>query len=250
MKKQLKQLSRRRQKRWENLTHLVERYTTSFERAGLEISERNQLSFPAINLNTESRALAHNFLEKESIRKQKTQKGGGEWIAFLPFTKYQSKSYPLEKSKELIHALQKERQPRIFLFGEEQEKLEQLKELTGKNLEREKDQLLLVPQKPKNLKLEMGLLSQMDIFLGMESLQIHLAALFGIKILSIWGPTHPYSGYGPYAKEKAHKSIQISHEALSCRPCSLRGEKKCLRGDLACMQWISTSEILEALKAL
>ena len=242
--RQLRQLTRRRRKRSQNLPHLVERYTDSFREAGLELNKKAKTSFPVVNLSTATRALAHDFLKKQELLKQNTQKVQGIWIAFAPFAEHHTKDWPFEKASELIHTMQKELGLLIFLFGEQGQQLERLEDLHKKH-----PQTILAAESPQNLESEMGVLSQMDLFLGVDSLYMHLAALLGISIFSIWGPTHPYSGYGPYSKAKTHTLIQIPHEALSCRPCSLQGEKSCFRHDLACMQWISTNEIFEKIKA-
>ena len=250
IKKKQQQLIHHKRKDWGKLPHLSERYLRSFRRAGLELKENNLVSFPALNLSTEVRAQAHNFLEKKGLRKLKTKKNLKNWIAFVPFTKQKAKNYPIEKIGELMYKLQKELESCIFLFGKQEEKLKKLYLFYTKDMALNRDEIILIPGGEENLELEMGLLSQMNLFIGMDSIYMHLSALLGVKLLSIWGPTHPYIGYGPYAKEKAHKSIQIQQEALPCRPCSLKGERKCLRQDLACMQWIPTNEILEGVKNL
>lgn len=245
-RRQIRRLTRRKRKVWQNLPHLAERYTDTFRNAGLDLSKEIEVLFPALHLRTEARAFAHEFIKKQNLVKQKTQKDQQRtWIAFAPFAEYHSKDWPFEKSSELIKKMQKELNLLVFLFGSQTGHLEKLKDLHKKHPE-----TILLEQSQQGLENEMGVLAQMDLFLGMDSLYTHLAALLGISFFSIWGPTHPYGGYGPYySKEKKHDLIQIAHEALACRPCSLQGNKNCFRGDLACMQWISTDEVLEKIKA-
>ena len=241
--RQLHRLTRRRRKGRQNLPHLVERYTDSFRQAGLELNKKVKISFPALNLSTQTRAFVHDFLEKRGLTKESPQKTIEAWIAFVPFADYRLKDYSFEKASELIDTLQKELKILIFLFGAQRESLDKLQDLHKKH-----PQTILVTENLQRLELEMGVLSQMDLFLGVDSLYMHLASLLGISLFSIWGPTHPYGGYGPYGKKNKHQAIQIPHEALSCRPCSVQGNKSCFRRDLACMQWISTSEIFEKVK--
>ena len=42
------------------------------------------------------------------------------------------------------------------------------------------------------------------------------------KVISIWGPTHHYFGFGPLNNE--HLIIEKSIDDLPCRPCSIYGK--------------------------
>ncbi len=81
------------------------------------------------------------------------------------------------------------------------------------------------------LALELALLPRLDCMVAMDSGNMHLAALSGTKLISIWGPTHPALGFGPYQQPEA-----VIQKEMSCRPCSVFGNKPCHRKDHACMQ--------------
>jgi len=70
---------------------------------------------------------------------------------------------------------------------------------------------------------------------------MHLASLFGVPVVSIWGATHPFAGFYGYG-QSPENIVQID---LECRPCSVFGNRKCYRGDWACMQLISPEVIVE-----
>lgn len=78
----------------------------------------------------------------------------------------------------------------------------------------------------------------------MDSAGMHLASLMGIKVISIWGATHPNAGFLGYGQQE-HDCIQID---LHCRPCSVYGNKPCYRGDFACMQGINSGIIIAQIK--
>jgi hypothetical protein len=42
--------------------------------------------------------------------------------------------------------------------------------------------------------------------------------------------------------------IEVPTTTLHCRPCSIAGEKRCYRSDLACLNWITAREVFERLK--
>ena len=45
---------------------------------------------------------------------------------------------------------------------------------------------------------QMSLISNLELMISMDSANGHVAALFGIDVVSIWGATHPYTGYRPF----------------------------------------------------
>jgi len=68
--------------------------------------------------------------------------------------------------------------------------------------------------------------------ISMDSANMHIAALTGIHIVSIWGATHPYAGFTPYISNS--RSHIVQNEDLSCRPCSVFGNKPCYKGTMEC----------------
>jgi len=81
---------------------------------------------------------------------------------------------------------------------------------------------------------------------------MHLAALAGVPLLSIWGGTHPDVGFGPFGNGE-ESIVQISREELPCRPCSVYGRKDCYIGGYPCLTRITpeliAEKILERTKA-
>ena len=65
----------------------------------------------------------------------------------------------------------------------------------------------------------------------MDSANMHIASIFGKRVLSIWGATHPKAGFSGYG-QTSDSEIQID---LPCRPCSIYGKKPCMYGDMRCM---------------
>ncbi len=93
---------------------------------------------------------------------------------------------------------------------------------------------------------EIALLQSIDLMLCVDSSNMHLAALTGTPLLSIWGGTHPDVGFGPY--QYGDESIlQISREELPCRPCSVYGKETCFRGDFACLTKITVEQVSSAI---
>ena len=93
---------------------------------------------------------------------------------------------------------------------------------------------------------ELALMSHLDVMLAMDSGNMHLASLVGTPVVSVWGATHPYAGFMGWGQSEKN-AVQIS---LPCRPCSIFGNKPCIRGDYACLRQITPNQIIEKVESL
>jgi len=87
---------------------------------------------------------------------------------------------------------------------------------------------------------ELALLSNLDCMVSMDSANMHLASLVSIPVVSIWGATHPYSGFKGWRQDDDN-IIQLP---LTCRPCSVFGDRPCHRGDYLCLSGIKPAIIV------
>ena len=97
-----------------------------------------------------------------------------------------------------------------------------------------------------SFKEELAIISHMDTMVSMDSANMHLASLFGVPVVSVWGATHPFAGFYGWA-QPADNAVQID---LYCRPCSVFGNKPCYRGDHACMQQLPEEKIIEKVMSI
>ena len=231
-KRNIKALLRRRWKHFHNLQHITHRYIALFEKVGLSTCKINEIKKESwISLNTSARAVASKYIKKESFDKDKI------WVGLAPFSKFSQKIWPIQKLEELILKVTQEFSVHFFIFSSVMDIKTRLRE-TSQNISY---------VEKYNLEEEMAIMSRMNLFLSMDTLYMQLSALLKVPVISIWGPTHPYAGFSPITQEK-NTMIQIPHSALPCRPCSLRGEKKCFRKNLDCMEWISVAEVFAKMK--
>ena len=158
----------------------------------------------------------------------------GRWIGIAPFAKHQGKIYPAEMMEKVIEALSVHDDFTIFLFGGRGEEEKILKRWE----EKYKNTISIAGR--YDLVQELELISHLDVMLSMDSANMHLASLVGTKVISIWGATHPYAGFYGY-KQPANLAIQTN---LPCRPCSIYGNKRCHRGDWACLNEITPEQII------
>lgn len=207
---------------------VFEQQASSFERYAKVLE---QLGFP----------INPQFVKLDYSSFCETQKATDEtWIGIAPFAKHPAKVYPLEKMEEVIKALSQRENTTVFLFGGGEEEKQQIENLCAKypHVQPAKSQ--------QGLKGELALMGQLDVMLSMDSANMHLASLVGTRVVSIWGGTHPYAGFLGW-NQKEEDCIQLD---LPCRPCSVYGNKPCLRGDYSCLNGITTSQILDKLVQL
>ena len=210
------------------LIHTVERYRLAFEKAGFpfEILPR-----PYFSIKDSTLAETTQWLTQKGIGKKE------KWVGIAPFARHTSKIWPLNNYENLISLMLDKSPLKIFLFGGGDAEVEFLTGLQNKFPEH-----CVVVAGQLKLKQELALMEMLDLMLCVDSSNMHLAALMGTPLLSIWGGTHPDVGFGPYGKGK-ESIIQISRTELTCRPCSVYGREKCLRGDFACLAWITPDQI-------
>lgn len=159
------------------------------------------------------------------------------WIGIAPFAAHEGKIYPLRLMEQVIRQLI-ERHPdlRIFLFGAGSAE----KAVFNDRCDRYKC-CSSVPAYLNGIDKELALMSHLNVMISMDSANMHLASLTGIPVVSIWGATHPYAGFMGWG-QTIDNAVQID---LPCRPCSIYGNKPCLRGDMPCLKNISPEQVVE-----
>ena len=169
---------------------------------------------------------------------------GEKWVGIAPFAAHSGKIYPLDKMEQVVKALAERGDCRIFIFGaggEEKATAEAWAKAYG-------PAIVPLAGMKAGFAAELALMSHLDAMVTMDSANMHLAAITGTRTVSVWGATHPYCGFKAWHQRDADM-VQLP---LSCRPCSVFGQKKCFRGDMLCMmgikpEWIvnKINEILE-----
>ena len=84
-------------------------------------------------------------------------------------------------------------------------------------------------------------MSHLNVMVSMDSANMHLASLTATPVVSVWGATHPYAGFMGWGQNPQY----VVQNNLDCRPCSIYGNKPCMRGDFACMNNILPEQIVE-----
>lgn len=165
-----------------------------------------------------------------------------QWIGIAPFAAHQGKIYPLERMEEVIALLlQKYPKARIFLFGRGEQENFYFKRWTEQY-----PQCLFVAEHCETMYQELILMSHLDVMLSMDSANMHLASITGTPVVSVWGATHPLAGFLGFNQNEEN----VIQTDLSCRPCSIYGNKRCRRGDYACLNTIPPERIVDRISTL
>lgn len=205
------------------LPSMFDRYVRTFEKLGLSVN----VDFThAFNPRHESFTILNNILGR------KLQ--GERWVGIAPFAAHATKVYPLAQMHQVATMLA-ERGARVFLFGAG---AEEQRELDGWQSGR----ICSICGKGLGLRNEMLLMSRLNAMIAMDSANMHIAALCGTPVLSIWGATHAKMGFAPWGQPDTNI---LQDTDLPCRPCSVFGTAECPRGDLACMTAITPQAIVE-----
>ena len=112
------------------------------------------------------------------------------WIGIAPFAAHESKMYPLDLMEQVIKALSKKH--KVILFGGGKIETNVLNDIEVKY-----NNVYNVSGKLTRDE-ELDIISNLDVMLSMDSGNAHLAAMLGVKVLTIWGVTHPFAGFAPF----------------------------------------------------
>jgi ADP-heptose:LPS heptosyltransferase len=156
-------------------------------------------------------------------------------IGIAPMSKNHLKEWPLSRMNELAEKLKKTFHARIFIFGAKEER-----QVIEENFPNIKD----IVAGSMDMEAEINLIKDLGFMISMDSGNMHLASVFGVPVVSIWGPTHPDAAFGP----RGSLSLLIQNEDLPCRPCSIYGQIPCYRKDHACMNDLSVGYVFDQIQ--
>lgn len=181
------------------------RHLETFEKLGFPLSLENPIFAKNAILSQETIAI--------------TGKKEENWIGIAPFAQYESKVYPIDLMQVVIDELAKNSSNKIILFGGGSEEIKKLNQLKNAH------ENVLVLAGKINLKEELAVISNLNIMLSMDSGNAHIAAMLGIKVISLWGATHPFAGFKPFNQPDSF-CITSDREMFPFLPTSVYGNKK------------------------
>ena len=190
------------------------------------------LSFSKIEFPKKSNLSRHAITSKIDFSKK--------LIGIAPFAKHKAKTYSLEQMKEVIGNISKEYT--ILLFGGGKKESKQLKIISEEN----KKVFSLAEE--FSLSDQLDFISNLDLMISMDSANGHLAAMYGVKVLTIWGVTHPYAGFAPFNQSSKY-SILVDKNTYPKIPTSIYGNKY-PKGYEKAINSISAEEIVKKVEEI
>ncbi|MDR7208644.1 glycosyltransferase family 9 protein [Flavobacterium piscis] len=217
-----KELTRAENKIFKQLPTMFERHAKVFEELGFPLDLSNP-EFP------EKANLDSDVLEFIGNKSQKL-------IGIAPFAQYDSKVYPIDLMTEVIAKLAENQSYKILLFGGGKKEIEILDSLS--------EPFVNVINMAGKIKFqqELQLISNLDVMLSMDSGNAHIAAMLGIKVITLWGATHPYAGFLPFNQSLEYALISDRNKYPKL-PTSIYGNKK-VEGYENAMQTIAVNKVI------
>jgi len=198
-------LTRTSNKDFKQLKTTQQRYADVFEKLGypIELSKTKLL---------ERDQLSEKVIEITGLKNQ-------IWIGIAPFAAHEGKMYPLHLMEKVITELSKVENYKILLFGGGVKEVELLSAIENQF----KSKVVSMAGK-LSFSEEINVISNLDLMLSMDSGNGHLAANFGIPVITLWGVTHPYAGFAPFG-QPIENAILSDRENYPLIPTSVYGNK-------------------------
>lgn len=223
-----KALTRTENKVFRQLMPIVERHRQTFEKLGYPIDLRHPVFPDKKPLSAEVSAIAGAK--------------SGKWIGIAPFAQHQGKVYPQDLMQEVINGLAANPDYTLFLFGGGATETAQLEAFA-----KGRKNIIVTAGKLK-LAQELNLISHLDLMLSMDSGNAHMAAMLGVKVVTLWGATHPFAGFAPFNQPQDY-TLTSDREKYPLLPTSIYGNK-IVEGYEDVMRTISPQTVVDKVKAV
>lgn len=205
-----------------------QRYADVFEKLGFPLNLGKHIAPPKKRLSPKLNGLLG--VESKKL------------IGIAPFAAHQSKMYPLSLMAEVIRELDETDKYRIFLFGGGKKEIKLLKEMEipFANVTNVAGKL--------SFEEELALISNLDLMLSMDSGNGHLAAMYGVPVITLWGVTHPFAGFVPF-NQPDNNQLLSDRKEYPLIPTSIYGNKFPKGYDDA-MKTISPEKVVQKVREL
>ncbi len=165
------------------LKPMHQRYAETFTALNMKINLDDFTHYKKININHYN----YSFSSKDKL------------IGIAPFARHQCKEYSMKNILSFINLLDKSWH--ILIFGASGNEEQKIIKLCDNKSNRH------VISSNYSLEQQMAIMSNLDAMISMDSANGHIASLFGIDVITIWGATHPNTGYAPFNQRQKNSII-------------------------------------------
>ncbi|MEE2749791.1 MAG: glycosyltransferase family 9 protein [Myxococcota bacterium] len=153
-------------------------------------------------------------------------------LGLVPLAAHKTKQWPLEYWSKLAEGWEG---PVVAFGGPEEEPL------LARLQQESSREVTLVSERGFDRTLEA--LGGVQVVVGGDTGLLHLAAVCGVPVVGISGPTTSRDGFW------CHPGLVVEAD-LACRPCTRHGSEACPIGDHACMKGLSVEDVRVAVDRL
>ena len=203
------------------LKSMHQRYSDVFSNLNINIDLDDFVHYNKINIDQNK----YGFTSSDKL------------IGIAPFAGHTCKEYSIKNILSLIDLLDKTYQ--ILIFGAPGQEEKKIIQLCINNSNRH------VISSNYSLEEQMAIISNLDVMISMDSANGHIASLFGINVITIWGATHPYTGYSAFRQPNKNAIIPDLVDFPNL-PVTIYGSK-CPPNYLEAINSIRPEKILERL---
>lgn len=184
------------------LKHTTQRYAQVLEKLGYNLSIEN------------------HFLKKRPLSSDIHQyigHNGLKWVCFAPFAAHTTKSLTPEKATQIAAAIAQLPGVQLLLLGGGKKEVQLLEQIA-----RQVGAINLAGQ--YTFEQELDIISNLDVMIAMDSGNGHLAAMYGVPVISLWGNTHPFAGFAPYG-QPLENQLTVDRNVYPLVPTSVFGKR-------------------------
>lgn len=203
-------------KRLNQVPRVYKQYLKVFEQLGFPVMLASDFKFA-------KREMPQLFIEDKKTK-----------IGIAPFAQHRGKAYPVENMQRVIDTLSQNENLSLYIFGGGSEEQEQAK-ILSQNHSNVHNAIGVL-----SLEQELALISNMRCMVTMDSSSMHMASLFGVEAITIWGATAVECGF--LGINQSEDNVLRSN--IDCSPCSIFGKKVCRYGDYRCFDDITPEMII------
>ncbi|WP_228547283.1 glycosyltransferase family 9 protein [Nonlabens antarcticus] len=213
---------------FQQLKLTTQRYADVFEQLGLPIELTPVDILPRLPIPKKVHSLVGDHQHR--------------WIGIAPFAAHKYKSLTPKKAKALVQAILEVENVKIVLLGGGSKEAKQLEIVAGTSSN------VFNLAGFMSFEEELAMISNLDAMISMDSGNGHLAAMYGVPVITIWGNTHPFAGFVPFLQPDENQII-ASREQFPLIPTSIYGNK-CPEGYEKVLEAIECNAVVERLRVI
>ena len=160
-------------------------------------------------------------------------------VGIAPFAAHKHKTYPTSLTAELLKDLSKKYQ--TVLFGAKGTESQQFDQWVSEGIAHENAAML-------SFEMQLQEMQSLGVMISMDSANGHIAANYGVPVITIWGATAPSCGFSVLAQPNENQ-FQPDPEKYPFLPSSIFG-KSTFKGYEAAMDSIDPKAILKRVNQL